>query len=369
MQDFNSRLAALPKSYLFRMGFIDWRAFRDEAEKHLLNLDQPMRFLERESFESDGHLLSVVVPEYRGRLDPSASWVDRIREDWGTPEFGEVELTPNLELEGLIEFENGKTRTQVSVGLCLALEDAILNLFSSRGFFTSRLSGDERPDAFGVLFCGDEASWRYHDYRSARQLEGVKFADGITRRVPFDPLRLSQCNLMMSLCLRWIMLHEYAHWVLGHLEWSVANGLTANAQLAEAKLFVDASTAEKTELNCCMEFQADAFATQMLFSDALSSDVLDDPVFKLHVMDRAAFADFRNAYAPSIVSRDERFRILLLASAIPSLLFDLRRENVSVANTHPPPSSRILNIFFTAMSVIGDICLTSAAMGQNDVIA
>ena len=354
-QEFDSRLTDLPQSYLARMGFSNWQAFVEAAKQHKHSRDDAMMFLEREGYDGQGHLIDLALPEYRQRLDPAGGWIDRIRADWGTPDIGDVNLTSKLALEGLIEYENGRTRTEVSVGLCLALEDALLNLFSSRGFFTQRLTGDQRPEAFGVLFCGGEAAWRYHDYSAAKHLHGVDFVDGVTRRLPLDPLRLSQCNLMMTLSLRWIMLHEYAHWVLGHLEWSVAMGLSAKAELAESILFIDAGSPERSELSYCMEFQADAFATQLLFSDALANGILADPAFAAYERDRDAFSQFRNGYAPAMVDRGQRFRLLLLASAIPSLLFDVRRQSVCVADTHPPPSARILNIFFTAMSVIGDV--------------
>ncbi len=85
-QEFDSRLAGLPKSYLARMGFSSWQSFKETAQHHIHARVDAMIFLEREGYEVPGHLIDLVLPEYRSRLDPSGGWVDRIRADWGTPE-------------------------------------------------------------------------------------------------------------------------------------------------------------------------------------------------------------------------------------------------------------------------------------------
>lgn len=302
----------------------------------------------RRSLESDyAQLLAEIIEEDR---DQEQTWDTRFLQDLG--------INSSLKVDAFLEAENHHPRIRISRGLCLALDDALLTALCVLGVFTARLDQGDLPEGYPLGVSGPDQEGRYFDYSKINDSDVANLPGDLTSRIPLDPVRLAQQDLLFRFAVQWVCFHEQGHWVLGHMDWLQSARKWNISRLDEA-LFVDSGRGGRSEDLYCLELQADAFAIQLFFSSGLSEDFLSMRWVKSYREALAAYGHRRRCLAPDLSQREDRFYVLLLASSVSCLLFELRREKLRkgspVGSTHPPPATRLLNIFVTAIQTWGDV--------------
>lgn len=343
------------KSALLRVGCNGPDALQAAIRPFVPGSAERIRQIRFADIEGGNELLEQLRIEYRELLLEIALEGPHFEQAWGVELVRELILDPSRKVDARIEWPGGRLRIKVTEGLCLALDDALLNMLCVLGFFTSRPAADDRPDAYLIAECGPATPDRYVDYSSTLGLDGPELAEALTRMLPLDNLRLAQADLLLALALGWITLHEQAHALLGHVAWLRDRRQGRHGRIDEA-LFLEASTAAERDESYCLELQADALATQILFSYGMSEEMSDNRWVRRYQAALARHGGDRLALAPDLATREGRFHAMLLASTISSLLFELRRERIRTPGvSHPPPATRLLNILATAVSAWSDV--------------
>lgn len=273
--------------------------------------------------------------------------------DWATQLINDVRLSFSLDLEARVSLSRTGSYIAISHGLGLSIDDAVLNALCVRGFYTARLASDQRPPAFGVLSIGAARPERYHDYTFVEAGAGREAT--ITRAMPLEPVRLAQAELLSYFALRWVVLHEQAHWLLGHLHLLASAHAVEGLDFGEARLFAEGEEEDVVDA-FAMELQADALATQSLVVELLSLETNSAPPLAAYRQTLDLDPEQEVRFAPQPETRSMRFRTALLAAGICAVLFDLRRQKIdAVSDSHPPPAARIVNIALSAIATYGDI--------------
>lgn len=346
-------------SHLRRLGWTAWdeglalvREFAPDDPDSIITL------LERGHSSDDGTITSLLKDEYADIIVGLENWHSWVAQDWNADLVPGVVLTSNLRLDASVKLDrDDRPFISISFGLCLALDDALLGSFSRLGFLASEEVAEGKATGLHVLIAGEDASWRYHDYRSLRDAPTHSLAAFLTRSMPVDISRLAQQDLMMSFALRWVVMHEQAHWMLGHFGWMNERGLIPSGKVDEIMMTAaDPVTGKIADHSYIFEMQADALATQILIFLGLSRSMDQDPSLMSYRQATSGNASGEAKWALGLDERMPLFRALLLSAIASSLLFELRRQTVAVGSiTHPPPAARILNICMTAILTFGDI--------------
>jgi len=274
---------------------------------------------------------------------------------WSIELVSDVALTEDAKVDAFLDTGAGCPRVRISEGLCLALDDALLSALCVLGFFTARLKADDLPEVYPIGACGAESHDRYFDYSRTNVSSSDELPGALTSHIPLNPIRLAQVDLLLSFAMRWVFLHEQAHWLLGHVEWLRAEGDWPDNQLDEV-LFLDSDRGPNSDDRYCLELQADALATELLFASGLSDDIVTSQWVSRYRGALVAYGGHRLSFAADLADREDRFHMLLLASSISCLLFELRREKRRRGSgSHPPPATRLLNIFMSALETWGDV--------------
>jgi hypothetical protein len=253
--------------------------------------------------------------------------------------------------------DDDSQRIELNVGLGLAIEDAILSACCARGFATARAAASDLPPAFAMLFVGAEGSFRYHDYTVPWHKRLRRQRSLFVRQLPVDPARMAVADLLMALSYRWVMLHEQAHWLAGHLDYLRASRQVRSLALSETRRATSGSPGQSASVDRCMELQADSLATQLFLTFGLAEDWLDRSPHARVYVDRMVRCDPEGRSAsPDIRDRLPRLRMMLLAAGIACLLFEIRRQHLAPRlSSHPSPSARLINVCATVLSTYGDI--------------
>lgn len=246
---------------------------------------------------------------------------------------------------------------ELNVGLGLAIEDAVLSACCARGFATAREAASDLPPAFPMLFVGAEGSFRYHDYAVPWHKRLRRQRSLFVRQLPVAPARMAVAELLIALSYRWVMLHEQAHWLAGHLDYLRASRHVRSLSLSETRRATAGSLGQGASVDHCMELQADSLATQLFLTFGLADDWLERSPHARTYADRIARCDpDRRSASPDIRDRLPRLRIMLLAAGIACLLFEIRRQHLAPPpSSHPSPSARLINVCATVLSTYGDI--------------
>lgn len=316
--------------------------------------DDSIRQLNFDDIDGGAQLLDQLRAEYSGLLEDIVAEGAELALGWDITLLRDIQLDPSRRVDARIEWPEGRLQIKLSEGLCLALDDALLHMLCVLGFFTARSIRDDRPDGYLIAQCGPSSAERYVDYSGLSSLDDPALAAALTSMMPLDGIRLAQADLLLALALEWVALHEQAHALLGHVAW-LRDGGTGQARIDEA-LFLEASTDAERDDSYCLELQADSLATQMLFSHGMSESMVENCWVRRYQAALSEHGDDRRALAPDLTTREGRFHAMLLASAISSLLFELRRERLRDPGvSHPPPATRLLNIFVGAVSAWADV--------------
>jgi hypothetical protein len=300
-------------------------------------------------------LLSALRSDYASLLSELVKQDRLLESGWSVDLLQDVQLNPSRKVDAYLQASEDSPLVLISEGLCMALDDTLLTVLCVLGFFTARPGKEEVPESYAIGLCGSENSERYFDYSRTAHSPLGDLPRQLTSHIPLDPVRFAQADLLLSFALHWVALHEQAHWLLGHVKWLQAKHGWTESRIDEV-LFLDGSDPEERDDSYCLELQADALATEMLFGYGLSDQILSSQWLTRYRTALHTYGDRRISLAPDLAQRQDRFYMMLLASSISCLLFELRRERLRArSGSHPPPATRLLNIFMAAMETWGDV--------------
>ncbi|MEM0985903.1 MAG: hypothetical protein AAGJ32_06635 [Pseudomonadota bacterium] len=263
----------------------------------------------------------------------------------------------------------GTAILSVSIGFCLALEDAILTHLSQGAVFFA--DGGVRPAK--IQSCQSQRpsdAHHFHDYTSLR--ERAFTAEDVTGGLPFDPSRLRQHDLLFQLTLRWALLHEVAHLALCHLDllnrlWGPhPSGLSiidvgeenasGHALDRWAHEFCGDGTPpiapfDKDDVRQVMELQADVWATDLSVALDRTPFASGQGMFNSYERDVQAM-DVPGSIAFATLTGPQRRRLLIFCAFIAMGLFERARHGrygrfAAVSRTHPSPQARLTHLVRT----------------------
>jgi len=173
--------------------------------------------------------------------------------------------------------------------------------------------------------------------------------DLLTHQMPVSKSRLSQATLLSSISTQWALLHEASHWLAGHCH------IVKNHSIDESAHYLINFEALKNgqeisaEEKRCMELQADGIAFELLFHSFLNK-VDPDQIWKEYSEDCK-----HGSMAIDMSAPESRIRALLVSSGCMVLLFEKMRSTSTLSEAHdyPRPLTRLLNLFATALRLVG----------------
>ena len=246
----------------------------------------------------------------------------------------------------------------------VSLEKVRVEVVPGHDQFLAEVSLDDRNEDGAVITVGLSfvASLR----RAVAKLEtGVDFdvAEDGTGELLIHPL--------LESALKWLILHEAAHWTAGHLDtFRSGRSPARTSRLLAVENAIAGGNGENDPPPIdaarfkCMELEADFIATQTL--DLLYADEwMED--------ERAGLAarKHRDPGKPQWALSDKR-RIVALASAMIILMVESIRQHGRPALTHPSPDARAINIMITlygqALIQAGEVVEGSVRVRPRDAM-
>jgi hypothetical protein len=253
----------------------------------------------------------------------------------------------------------------------LSIEDAVLSACCARGFAVERQRSEETLPTFPILRVGEDGAFRFHDYRVPWRKRLSRQSSHYVHQLPVSPTRLALAELLTVLVYRWVVLHEQAHWLAGHLDHLIDLRHTRSLSLSEARSAShESANTEASIIDRCLELQADSVATQLFITQGLEDAWLQRmPAAQLYTERLLQLDPHGTNVSPRIHERLPRLRLLLLAAGIACLLFEVRRQKSrTLTHSHPSPSARLINVCATTLSSFGDIAHVEAGREvQGDV--
>lgn len=355
------------RSHFIRAGFHSWEQFTDWVEATSAASTKRVSLFEPDACGSLADLMPSLLEDYARIVkthqnDTTLTTITR----WPRPGYDRLEWLRNgtISAQVGVDCEENVVLT-ISAGLCLALDDAILTVFSRpsvpNGWSEALFTDAHVP----VLICGPENVERYTDYTIAfggdpshhrRDRAGVC---PVTRSLPLDLCRLATCDLILELAIRWVLFHEEAHIMLGHLKYAAAQNRSTglSALIDETSFQIEGGKEAAAFDRRCMEMQADLLAMQMLCTLAFSKDFAKSGRLAA-ISSRASHPGGETGWEhdpdPALI-----MRLCTLAATTACLIFDRRRERLGTTRStpmlaHPTPSARILNLAHEAVAAFGD---------------
>ncbi len=283
------------------------------------------------------------------------TWLARV----DGPIAAHVDLELRIDRLALEAFVRQPTRRDrplisLSLGAILALDDLVLFALTSKDVLIAdrrAAAGDpaarfELPQPLEISGAALERPGRFFEYATA--LDGGINRPVLTYAMAYTPWRLAQASLVSELALAWVLLHERAHWALGHLDLLREEGATTLC-LSETNLESvepnDRALPLDSELRRTLEAEADIQAFLLLCDYAMrvggaadryetmagTFDVPDDP----RVLRRLTFGNC--------------LRVCITAVSLACVAFDQARAGEDDESpTHPRPASRLMNMLINA---------------------
>ena len=286
------------------------------------------------------------VAEYRGLLASLVEEDRRIERAIGVGLSRDIRFSPAREVGATATLIGDQVRIDLQFGTFLAIDDALLTACATPGFGATAAAGLEAEAHYAIATIGPETNERYFDYRPTQKLATDRLGLAVTNVMPLDVARLAHVDLLIGMALQWVVLHEHAHDLLGHLGWR-----DARLGLAGRKIDETAFTGGgKDEESFCLELQADALATHLLVAHIMTRSGRNNRRVADYLRAMRARPPSAPGQAVDFSSPRERFRLALLAASVAPLIFELRRERRNQASfSHPPPAVRLLNIFLSSL--------------------
>lgn len=343
-----------------------WPAFFALATQYPTNGEMiALESEERDWHANDPELIRSAERDQTALVESFRPDDDELEQALEVPLVRKIRIAPDRSANAAVCWlDDDSQRIDLNVGLGLAIEDAVLSACCARGFATAREAASDLPPAFPMLLVGAEGSFRYHDYTIPWHRRRRRQRSLFVRQLPVDPARMAIADLLTALSFRWVMLHEQAHWLAGHLDYLRVSRRVRSLALSETRLAATGVLGPFESLDHCMELQADSLATQLLLTFGLADDWLERSPHAKAYTDRMDRCDpDRRSASPDFRERLPRLRMMLLAAGIGCLLFEVRRQHLAPRprpRSHPSPSARLINVFATALSTYGDIAYFEA---------
>ncbi|AXY75584.1 hypothetical protein D3H65_17070 [Paraflavitalea soli] len=306
--------------------------------------------------KSKTSFLDIVTNDYNQKI---AGWIELLNQEKDAFELQpatKINISPKLNINAAVikEWKQEEPTIEINIGLILAVEDLLGKCLCTKSFFTQRTPTGELSIANPFFLIGPDHADRFLNYGSIVAL-GDAHAQLLTAGIPIAPWRLFQFDLIAELSAQWAMLHEQAHWMLGHIDYLAAQrGDTSDFSLNE--------NGENTPLD-------DATATKYfeMGADALASSLLFHLNWDTERQENKRFRDYRNklqqAYgnigSESIIYLNDHaaiLRTILLSIGLVVLLMENKRLYLnSPRSSYPLPVTRLLGIFLTVGEAYGDM--------------
>ena len=235
-----------------------------------------------------------------------------------------------------------------NIGTLFSIDDLILSSCCEPSFFSSFLDDEKPRETLIHQFQGD-LEHRFLDYSFLKEQDESLKKDLLTHQMPNSKSRLSQATLLSSISTQWALLHEASHWLVGHCH------IVKNHSINESAHYLINFEALKnwqgifSEEKKCMELQADGIAFELLFHSFLTK-VCPDQTWK-----ECSQVWKHDSIAVDMSTPESRIRALLVSSGCMVLLFEKMRSTstLSEINDYPRPLTRLLNLFATALRLVG----------------
>lgn len=235
-----------------------------------------------------------------------------------------------------------------NMGTLFGIDDLILSSCCDPSFFSVVLD-DEEPKEILIRQFPSDVEYRFLDYSFLMEQEGKLKKDYLTSQMPVSKSRLSQATLLSSISTQWTLLHEASHWLSGHCHITKNNSINESAHLLINFENLKSNQGISAEEKKCMELQADGIAFEILFHSLLNK-IYPDPTWKEYGKDCKY-----DSMAIDVSIPESRIRALLVSSGCMVLLFEKMRSISVLSESHdyPRPLTRLLNLFATALRLVG----------------
>ncbi|MGA8169457.1 MAG: hypothetical protein WB816_01255 [Methylocystis sp.] len=285
----------------------------------------------------------------------------------------------------------------ISAGLILAIEDLLLSALTTPDYFNSPELHDPKDESRAILPIPVlRAEWKDKPpTRGFGWLEDIAAGHSISilNLMPQAPWRLVQFELLRELCIHWVMLHEFAHWALGHLGALTSANSKAKASLAlsDAVLglldadrmkmlaglakFVSASTApglgaiDGTTVGRSIELSADRWAIHYLIRLHEAERDHPDNVFSRHRRAMRAIRLPREFDPSTELEENRRVRAYITAAGAVALILFSNERDGSKSDDYPPAISRLINILNAAFASSPFVDITAGGVTFETAIA
>lgn len=238
---------------------------------------------------------------------------------------------------------------EISLGALLALEDVIFTAACSGAFFAHATPTTEVLDEpIPTLFSTASRQHRFHDYGEAnsRTLD----LNALSQGIPRASWRLRQCDCLAEVALQWIILHELAHWALGHLGLAALRSGDPKRQLSMDEVAFTFHAADgaravnglSSEECRALELQADFLASELLFFYLRAQQAHPASPLVRFEKDIAALVAVRGTVI-GMADPATANRLLMTANSIVIMVMEARRHALTRRNgalSHPSPESR-----------------------------
>jgi hypothetical protein len=284
-------------------------------------------------------------------------------------------LDAQLLVGGYAELPDGNgAHLHLTEGAFLAVEDLLLRATAKPDFFLFNALYDPKDEQrlrapIHVLEITVEGPERFFDYSWLRRLEPDGMRHALLSSMPLTPWRLCQFELLRTLSVQWLCLHEAAHWLGGHLHLLAQSAPAAKPglQFCDPDLALGAAgapdrveaaiTAVLSERGLarrlpprdarkCFEYQAD-YLGFLLLSMLLKRS---ESAFTRYeaAMRQLALPD----YFEEVIALDKpaRVRAQLLAAGAVILLIERGTLSLGAQSVYPLPLARLLNLQMAAIA-------------------
>lgn len=238
---------------------------------------------------------------------------------------------------------------ELSLGSILAIEDALLGALCRATFLTNAgLETVELDEPIAFLRI-PAAATRLRTY-PLDQPGGLMSAT-LNPWIPRSAWRLYQFDVMAELSLQWIVLHEMAHWALGHIGFAAARTRAGDAALTLSEV-THSFALEGVEAsgNCLtssehqtIEMQADFLASELLYFYHRAQIGSENTPLSRFGERMRELVDVRGTVLGDL-DEAQQHRLLATAAGVVVLTIEARRQEVGTSRTHPLPETRAMQI-------------------------
>jgi hypothetical protein len=333
-------------SHALRAGCDDLTVLRAAVRRARAPAPGGLTHVNLDAISNGDRLCARLKFEYRALLMSLVEEDGKIERGIGVPLSRDIRFSLARDVGATATLIGESCRIELQFGTFLAIDDALITACATPGFGTSTPAVQEAAPRYAIATIGPETPERYFDYRHTERLAANRLGAAFTNIMPLDIARLAHVDLLVGLALQWVVLHEHAHDLLGHLGWRDARHGLAGRRIEETA-FLSGSGEEES---FCLELQADALATHLLVGYVMTRSGRNNRRVADYLRAMRAQPPSAASRAIDFSSLRERFRLALLAAGIAPLIFELRRERTSQTSlSHPPPAVRLLSIFLCAL--------------------